>query len=130
MKKVLFTIACLFSVTAMAQDATPNYPKVAFGSVFVSVDGVCQNGANLQTISPVAVCTQYAGGEAGNCVASQNLILSTPINFTKTIYVGENDKPVEVAMSYALNYNIEYTYGGEAEFVAYTKPFSIPACSK
>jgi hypothetical protein len=128
MKKLVLALICLASSSAFATGLTAQFPKVAFGSVFVSLDGVCAKGDQLQTVKAVDVCTSFASGE-GYCAKSEAKILSTSRTYTHEIAVGEGAME-SITETYPLAYSIPVGYDTEAGFVAVTEmPYTIPACN-
>lgn len=128
MKTLLLTALSLLSVSASAGQLVGDFPKVQFGSVFVSVEEVCVDGDHVKTQYAVPVCVKWGGGEASTCVNEVRKHLSTPIDFTKEIPVGEGSFQT-VEMSIPLHYNIPFGYWSESGIqVVRTEHYSIPGC--
>jgi hypothetical protein len=105
-------------------------PKVQFGSVFVSIDGVCVNGDTVETTSAVEVCTDYSRNEHGGCSATKSITLSKPIKYMREISVGEHGGKFEkIPQTLPLSYSVPV--GREVERglqVVCQKTYTLPAC--
>lgn len=56
------------------------FPMVGFGSTFMSLDGVCVEGDQLRTLSPVEECVRWQSwGRQRSCVEKRSVHLRTPI---------------------------------------------------
>ena len=128
MKKIVLALICLASSSAFATGLTAQFPKIAFGNVFVSVDGVCVKGDQLQTKAAIDVCTDFASGE-GYCAKSEAKILSTARTFNREIAVGEGAM-ASITETTPLAYSIPVGYDTEAGFVTVSElAYTIPACN-
>jgi hypothetical protein len=139
MKKVLFATVLFLSVQSMAsvcsqswesiagQGQSAQFPKVLFGTTFVSVDGVCVSGDQLRTQQPVEVCSVQSSHEGSSCSESISMILTTPITYQHDIPVGEGSFET-ITESHALNYSIPVGHDGEGFHAVCHKAYSIPAC--
>ena len=126
MKALVLSLG-LISFSAFA-GLVGDFPKVAFGNTFVSVDSVCVNGANVQTINEVTVCTERDHGKNGYCKVEENKILSTPINYKMEIPVGRH-KFEMIDASIPLNYQIPFGYPSKNGIrVVKVENFSLPLC--
>lgn len=124
------TKTCTMSLEQIQADRylQTEMPKIQFGTVFVSVDGVCVAGDQLKTISPVAVCTKFATGELGQCVAETSVTLSTPIAFTKEIVKNETSFET-ITVKHATSYEIAVGYAVESGLqVVCKKTLTLPSC--
>jgi hypothetical protein len=133
MKKYVLVLALLVSAHGFAAtcEAThgkvAQFPKVAFGSVFVSVDGLCVKGDRLYTRSPIEICTEWNRDEAGSCKTVENKILSTSLNWSKEIPDGDFRFQL-ITGTYPLNYSIPVGYDGEGFHPVCEMSYTIPAC--
>ncbi len=128
MKVLLLAALALVSFSSMATTLVGDFPKVQFGSVFVSVEEVCVAGSNIKTQFAVPVCVEWANNEAGGCVREVNKKLSTPINYSKEIPSGEGSFET-ISMSIPLEYDIVFGTWSEAGIQpVYTENYSVPAC--
>jgi hypothetical protein len=139
MKKILFTTVLLLSVQSMAsvcsqswesifaQGNSAQFPKVQFGTAFVSIDGVCVSGEMLYTTSPVEVCLAQSHHESSSCAESVSMILSTPMTYSHDIPVGEGSFET-ITETHALNYSIPVGRDGEGFHAVCQKTYSIRSC--
>lgn len=128
MKALLLSALTFLSVSASASQLVGDFPKVQFGSVFVSVEEVCVDGDMVKTQFAVPVCVKWGGGEASTCLKEVKKHLSTPVNFSKEVPMGEGSFQT-VEMSIPLHYNIPFGYWTEAGIQpVYTEHYSIPGC--
>ncbi len=128
MKSLFLSIVALVTATSFASELVGDFPKVQFGSVFVSVEEVCVDGDNIHTQYAVPVCVKWSSGEAGGCAREVNKFLSTPINYTKEIPNGEGSFKT-ISMSIPLHYNIPFGFWTEAGISSVkVMPYSIPGC--
>lgn len=141
MKMMLLTVSCFLSLSSFANVCeqswetinqnfflSTDFPKVQFGTVFVSVDGVCVSGDHLYTQAPVTVCTQPSQGESSECLAEESLVLATPVTYTKDIPVGEG-RFETITQTHPMSYNIAVGRDSEGGLqVQCHKNYTIPAC--
>ncbi len=128
MKTFLLSALALISFSATSATLVGDFPKVQFGSVFVSVEEVCVEGAYVKTQFAVPVCVQWGNGEAAGCVREVNKKLRTPINYSKEIPSGEGSFET-ISMSIPLEYDIVFgTWGESGIQPVYTEHYSVPAC--
>ena len=104
-----------------------DFPKVQFGTTFVSIDGVCVKGNSLYTIAKVETCDKYSTGEASDCLRPVMTRLSTPIAFKREIPVNDVEFKT-IDEKHALTYSIPVGYNGETFRQVCAKSFTIPAC--
>ena len=128
MKALLFSL-CLISFSAVANAAlVGDFPKVQFGSTFVSVEDICVKGDHVQTINEVTVCVKRNNRRNGYCAEEQDQILSTPRNYTKEIEVGHHKFKV-IDVTIALDYKIPFGYASKNGIrVVKIEDFSLPVC--
>lgn len=109
----------------------PLYPKVQFGTTFVSVDGVCVDGETLRTTFPVILCTETRNDEAGTCLKQEALILSTPMTYEYEACAGygEHCRWERRTGRHALTYIVDVTRWKNENHVFY-KNFDLPACGQ
>jgi hypothetical protein len=113
-----------------AKGYTAELPKIQFQSIFVSIDGVCVNGPNVETKETVAVCTDYSNSEQGGCTRTKNVVLSKPIKYYRDVQVGEHGGrwekiPQTLPTSYSVPVGRELANGMQ---VVCHKTFTLPAC--
>jgi hypothetical protein len=128
MKKIILAVAALISFSAFA-GPTEQWPKIAFGSVFVSVDGVCVAGDMLRTKQAIPVCSEWGRGEASSCVKEVALILSTPRTYIMQISIGEGSRYEEITQTHPLTYTIPVGYDGQAFHQTGSFEYTIAACA-
>jgi hypothetical protein len=141
MKTIILALVATMSLPAFASNIcskswddvnksnyATDFPKAQFGSTWVSVDGVCVAGENLQTIKPVEVCVEFSTGERSDCIASENKILSTPINYVMEVPVGDGDRLEQIPASYPLSYEIPVGYQNDTFTQVCTKTYALPTC--
>lgn len=149
MSKFLFALLVVATLPAFASNictkswkdiykggVTAEFPKIKMdnvnknqvGTVFVSVDGLCQAGDKVRTIEPVEVCLEAAKNESGNCIKSERHILSTAIEYIHEIQSSESDKFIGVPSTHPLDYLIPVGYLGEAFTQVCAKEYSIDPC--
>lgn len=128
-----FSLIGLASVPSFASSCTAanglyaEYPKIAFGSTFVSIDGLCVKGDRLFTKSEVSVCSEWNGNDVDPCSRYEKKILSTSRQYTKEIPNGETGF-ITVSGTYPLNYSVPVGTPGEAFNVTCEMAYTIPAC--
>lgn len=128
MKTLLISALALISANSFAAQLVGEFPKVQFGTVFVSVEEVCVDGPVVRTKYNVPVCMKWGRGEASTCEQEVMMPLSTPINYMKDIPTGEGSFE-SVPMSIPLEYRIPYGYWIESGVHAVQyRYFKIPAC--
>jgi hypothetical protein len=128
-KTLLLLALALISVNSFAAQLVGEFPKVQFGSVFVSVEEVCVDGPMIKTVYAVPVCEQWGRGEASTCENEVMKHLSTPINYMKDIPRGEGSFE-SVPMTIPLEYKIPYGYWIESGIHAVLyRDFKIPSCN-
>ena len=128
MKRLLFSALALLSLGASASGPVGDFPKIQFGSIFVSVEEVCVNQDRIETQHLVPVCVKWGNGEASHCVKEVKRILTTPIRYSKEIPRGEGSfETIEqvIPLSYKINYGYYYEGGLAA---VYSRTYTIPAC--
>jgi hypothetical protein len=108
-----------------------NFPKVQFGTTFVSVDGVCvdADGEMLSTTKAYSICTEFGRSERANCVAWEKSVLTTSRTFEKELGGEHNRKGRTIVYTTPLNYSIPVGYENERGIVnACLKAYTIPTC--
>lgn len=128
MKVLLFSALAFISLGAFANGPVGDFPKIQFGSIFVSVEEVCVNGERIETQNLVPVCVKWGHGEASQCIKEVKRILNTPIHYLKEIPRGEGSFET-IEQSIPLTYKINYGYYGEGGIMTvYSRTYTIPAC--
>ncbi len=127
--KLFFFVLSLVSTSALATSSmVGDFPKIQFGSVFVSVEHVCVSGERIETQAPVPVCVEWGRGETSYCSKEIKRILSTPIHYSKEVPRGEGGFEM-VEFSIPLTYKIPFGYYSEGGVTpVFTKKYSIPGC--
>lgn len=137
--KIILSAICLISTQALAKNIcseswetiykkgySAQFPKIQFGSIWLSIDGVCQSADHLYSAKPMEVCSGWGSGET-HCTETEWLTLSTPITYEKEIPVGEGGWTT-IEQSHPLNYKIPVGREGEAFMQVCEKAFTIPHC--
>jgi hypothetical protein len=137
MKKFILAVlavpAFLLSAQSFAATCSPTqgmiaeFPKIPFGPVLVSIDGICVKDGVLQTLKPVSVCTEWNGNDDSGCSKSVEKTLYTPQRWTKETVDGEFGFKI-IAGTYPLNYQIEVGFEGDGFQKVCEMPYTIPVC--
>lgn len=105
-----------------------DFPKIQFGSAWVTVDGVCVKGSKLYTTSKVDVCAQAGTGESSECLRPMRKTLSTNIVYKHDIPTREAGFET-IKEKHALTYQVPVGRNGSTFMQVCTKTFAIPECN-
>ena len=129
MKSLLITFALLSVSTLASAGLVGDFPKVQFGSTFVSVEDICLKGDSVETLNPVEVCVKRSVKKNTYCDKTESKILSTPVNYTTEIEVGHH-KMETIELSIPTEYSIPFgVVGGKSGFhVVKYVDYTLPVC--
>lgn len=105
-----------------------DFPKIQFGTAWVTVDAVCVKGSKLYTTSKVDVCLQAGTGESSECLRPARKTLSTNIAYKHDIPTREAGFET-IKEKHALTYEVPVGRNGSTFMQVCTKTFTIPACN-
>jgi hypothetical protein len=135
MKKIILALLVATVAPAMAAQYVA-YPQIGFGSVLVSVDGLCATATELKTVAPVSFCAEWslADTDSSVCAKWATEVLSTPINYSYDVpSLNDTDTTqfTTVSAAHALSYSVDvYDRGAEDDVRVGSVDFTIPACAK
>ncbi len=128
MKALLISLSLISFASVANAGLVGDFPKVQFGSTFVSVEDICVNGENVQTLNEVTVCAERAHTRNGYCAKEVTKILSTPRHFTTEI-PGVHNRMQTVEVTIPLVFNIGYGYEGKNGIrVVKHENYTLPVC--
>lgn len=125
----------------------PDYPKVSFGTlvygtVFMSVDGLCVDGGTLRSKGPVEQCVELRSGhDRSDCAKSVSAVVSRPVRYKKEECVKRarsshedvclKTEVVDAVVPTSFDVDVRDYWGGGKKGdarVLFTKRYDIPAC--
>lgn len=158
MKKVILAVACLFSVNAMALDANSSWEqifnsyKTSFSHGYnmggIALDNACVTDANVQSKTPVTVCTKWEeryvnlGGESyweTVCAEKAQAIAVSPRTYAQPVceayegnaeagYVCTKFGQKSVTIPATISVEVFEEHGEVA--TSFKKDYTLPACNR